>query len=131
MAQKWYNLLGQWSYTKGSTNPNAPDAGPYIYTTPPGRGDNKGLSVTSYTDKETGEGSLGPADKKAHNEKLEEAGIEIEEEYDFSSTSFGEKPKVEAKEVLPPATTKEINNVNSITEISILILSFIFILSRR
>tara|TARA_Y100000590_G_scaffold313740_1_gene354653 strand:- start:812 stop:2833 length:2022 start_codon:yes stop_codon:yes gene_type:complete len=108
-----YNLLGQQG-PKGQRNPdpNLSDAeATYLYNTPPGRGDNKGLVKTSF-------GTLGPADKKTHNKKLEEAGIEIEEKYDFSSTSFGEKPKVEAKEVLPPATTKEINNVNSITDLA-------------
>ena len=45
-----YNLLGQ-KGIEGTINQDAPEAGPYIYDTPPGRGDNKGLSVTSYTDK--------------------------------------------------------------------------------
>ncbi len=49
---KYYNLLGQFSYTKGGTNPDAPEAGPYVYTEPPGFGDNKGLIVTSFTEEE-------------------------------------------------------------------------------
>ena len=42
----FYNLLGQ-TGPKGQTNPDAVQAGPYIYDSPPGRGDNKGLGQTS------------------------------------------------------------------------------------
>ena len=106
-----YNLLGQRG-TQGQTNPDAPEAGPYIYDTPPGRGDNKGLVKTSF-------GSIGVADKKAHNEKLEESGLEpIPSGGDLSSTSFAPKEEVEVKDVLPPATNSEINNVNNILDLA-------------
>ncbi len=52
----FYNLLGQ-PGNKGEINPDSPEAGPYIYEFPPGRGDNKGLQTTSF-------GTLGAADKK-------------------------------------------------------------------
>jgi len=106
-----YNLLGQQG-TKGERNPdsNLSDAeATYLYDTPPGFGDNKGLTKTSF-------GTLGPADKRTHNKKLQEVGIEPELEKGLSSVSFAERPTVEAKVVLPPATTKEINNVRSILD---------------
>ena len=106
-----YNLLGQQG-TKGERNPdpNLSDAeATYLYDTPPGFGDNKGLTKTSF-------GTLGPADKRTHNKKLQEVGIEPDLEKELSSVSFAEKPTVEAKVVLPPATTKEINNVRSILD---------------
>lgn len=106
-----YNLLGQRG-TKGQTNPDAPEGGPYIYDTPPGRGDNKGLVKTSF-------GSINVADKKTHNQKLEEAGLKpIPSGSDLSSTSFAPKEEVEIKEVLPPATNSEINNVNNILDLA-------------
>ncbi len=40
-----YNLLGQLG-PAGQTNSAAPEAGPYSYDTPPGQGDNPGLSST-------------------------------------------------------------------------------------
>ena len=97
-----FNLLGQRG-PQGQTNPDSPEAGPYIYDTPPGLGDNKGLVKTSF-------GSVGIADEKTHNEKLEEAGLDpLPSGIDLSSTSFASREKVEAKEVLPPATSSEIN----------------------
>ena len=106
-----FNLLGQRG-PQGQTNPDAPEAGPYIYDTPPGRGDNKGLVQTSF-------GSIGVADEKTHNEKLEEAGLDpLPSDKDLSSTSFAPKEEVEAKEVLPPATNSEINNVNNILDLA-------------
>ena len=93
-----FNLLGQRG-TKGQINPDAPEAGPYIYDSPPGRGDNKGLVQTSF-------GTVGVADEKTHNKKLEKAGLEpIPSGSDLSSTSFAPREEVEAKQVLPPATT--------------------------
>ena len=108
----FYNLLGQ-TGPKGETNPDAPEAGPYIYfNEPPGRGDNKGLVKTSF-------GSIGVADEKAHNKKLEEAGLDpIPSDKDLSSTSFAPREEVEAKEVLAPATNSEINNVNNILDLA-------------
>ena len=108
----FYNLLGQ-TGPKGETNPDAPEAGPYIYfNEPPGRGDNKGLVKTSF-------GSINVADEKTHNQKLEEAGLEpIPSGSDLSSTSFAPKEEVEIKEVLPPATNSEINNVNNILDLA-------------
>jgi hypothetical protein len=108
----FYNLLGQ-TGPKGQTNPDAPEAGPYIYfNEPPGRGDNKGLVKTSF-------GSIGVADEKAHNKKLEEAGLDpIPSDKDLSSTSFAPREEVEAKEVLAPATNSEINNVNNIVDLA-------------
>ena len=106
-----YNLLGQRG-TQGQTNPDAPEAGPYIYDSPPGRGDNKGLVQTSF-------GSIGVVDEKAHNEKLEEAGLDpLPSGIDLSSTSFAPREEVKAKEVLPPATNSEINNVNNILDLA-------------
>jgi hypothetical protein len=106
-----FNLLGQRG-PQGQTNPDAPEAGPYIYDTPPGRGDNKGLVKTSF-------GSIGVADEKTHNEKLEEAGLEpLPSGIDLSSTSFAPREKVKAKQVLPPATISEINNVNNILDLA-------------
>ena len=106
-----FNLLGQRG-PQGQTNPDAPEAGPYIYDTPPGRGDNKGLVQTSF-------GSIGVADEKVHNEKLEEAGLDpLPSGIDLSSTSFAPREEVEAKEVLPPATNSEINNVNNILDLA-------------
>ena len=106
-----YNLLGQRG-TKGQTNPDAPEGGPYIYDTPPGRGDNKGLVKTSF-------GSINVVDEKSHNQKLEEAGLEpIPSGSDLSSTSFATKEEVEVKDVLPPATNSEINNVNNILDLA-------------
>ena len=106
-----FNLLGQRG-PQGQTNPDAPEAGPYIYDTPPGRGDNKGLVKTSF-------GSIGVADEKAHNKKLEEAGLDpIPSDKDLSSTSFAPREEVEAKEVLPPATNSEINNVNNMLDLA-------------
>ena len=106
-----FNLLGQRG-PQGQTNPDAPEAGPYIYDTPPGRGDNKGLVQTSF-------GSIGVADEKTHNEKLEEAGLDpLPSGIDLSSTSFAPREEVEAKEVLPPATNSEINNVNNILDLA-------------
>ena len=106
-----FNLLGQRG-PQGQTNPDAPEAGPYIYDTPPGRGDNKGLVQTSF-------GSIGVADEKTHNEKLEEAGLDpLPSGIDLSSTSFAPREEVEAKEVLPPATSSEINNVTNILDLA-------------
>ena len=106
-----FNLLGQRG-TQGETNPDAPEAGPYIYDTPPGRGDNKGLVKTSF-------GSIGVADEKTHNKKLKEEGLEpIPSGIDLSSTSFAPKEEVEAKEVLPPATNSEVNNVNNMLDLA-------------
>ena len=39
-----YNLLGQLG-PEGETNPDAPEAGPYVYDNPPGEGDNLGLDA--------------------------------------------------------------------------------------
>ena len=64
----FYNLLGQ-TGPKGQTNPDAVQAGPYIYDSPPGRGDNKGVIQTSF-------GIRGVRDLATHNKKLEEAGLE-------------------------------------------------------
>ena len=106
-----FNLLGQRG-TKGQINPDAPEAGPYIYDSPPGRGDNKGLVQTSF-------GTVGVADKKTHNKKLEKAGLEpIPSGSDLSSTSFAPREEVEAKQVLPPATNSEINNVNNMLDLA-------------
>jgi hypothetical protein len=107
---EFYNLLGQ-KGPKGETNPNAPEAGPYIYDKPPGRGDNKGVIQTSF-------GILGVRDLATHNKKLEEAGLEPLSSGDLSMTSFGPREKVEAKAVKPPATVSEIDNVNSLTDIA-------------
>ena len=111
-----YNLLGQ-KGIEGTINQDAPEAGPYIYDTPPGRGDNKGLSVTSYTDKETGEGSLGPADKKAHNEKLKEAGFEEQKEFDTSNLSFGQKDIPDISKAVQNLSNREFNNINTLSDV--------------
>ena len=111
-----YNLLGQ-KGKEGTINQDAPEAGPYIYDTPPGRGDNKGLSVTSYTDKETGEGSLGPADKKAHNEKLKEAGFEEQKEFDTSNLSFGQKDIPDISKAVQKLSNREFNNINTLSDV--------------
>ena len=109
MAQKWYNLLGQWSWTKGDTNPDATDAGPYIYTTPPGRGDNKGVVKTSF-------GSLGAVDKKGHKEKLKEEGFEVDEvgavtKQPAKSYSIPGQPELDIKpEDDKPSTLNEVIN---------------------
>jgi hypothetical protein len=107
---EFYNLLGQ-KGPKGETNPNAPEAGPYIYDKPPGRGDNKGVIQTSF-------GILGVRDLATHNKKLEEAGLEPLSSGDLSMTSFGPREEVEAKAVKPPATFSEIDNVNSLADIA-------------
>jgi len=105
-----YNLLGQRG-TQGETNPNSPEAGPYIYDNPPGRGDNKGVIQTSF-------GILGVRDLATHNKKLEEAGLEPLSSGDLSMTSFGPREETEAKAVKPPATVGEIDNVNSLADIA-------------
>ena len=105
-----YNLLGQQG-SEGQSNPDAPEAGPYIYDTPPGRGDNKGVIQTSF-------GILGVRDLSTHNKKLEEAGLEPLSSGDLSMTSFGPKEETEAKAVKPPATVGEIDNVNSLADIA-------------
>ena len=105
-----YNLLGQQG-TEGQSNPDAPEAGPYIYDNPPGRGDNKGVIQTSF-------GILGVRDLATHNKKLEEAGLELLSSGDLSMTSFGPREETEAKEVKPPATVGEIDNVNSLADIA-------------
>ena len=94
-----YNLLGQQG-PKGQTNPDAPQAGPYIYDTPPGRGDNKGLLTTSF-------GTLGAADKKGHEEKLKEEGIEPETDQALTNLSFAEKEQPDTSKAIPNATNAE------------------------
>jgi len=105
-----FNLLGQQG-PEGQSNPDAPEAGPYIYDTPPGRGDNKGVIQTSF-------GILGVRDVATHNKKLEEAGLEPLSSGDLSMTSFGPRKEVEAKAVKPPATLSEIDNVDSLADIA-------------
>ena len=114
----WYNLLGQ-KGPKGETNPDAPEAGPYIYwNEPPGVGDNKGLITTSYTDRKTGQGSLGPADRDSHKSKLEEAGIEPEDDYSFTA-SFTPKDKVKVKKDFKfNLTRSERDNIKTLGDIS-------------
>jgi len=105
-----FNLLGQ-KGQQGETNPNSPEAGPYIYDNPPGRGDNKGVIQTSF-------GILGVRDLATHNKKLEEAGLEPLSSGDLSMTSFGPREETEVKAVKPPATVGEIDNVNSLADIA-------------
>ena len=75
-----YNLIGQRG-PEGQSNAEAPEAGPYIYDTPPGIGDNKGL-------KEDGN----PVAKAQHNRKVEK----YEESVRFTGTSVIDKPVEEA-----------------------------------
>lgn len=92
-----YNLLGQQG-PKGSRNPdpNLTDAqATYLYDTPPGQGDNKGL---------TGAGK--PVDQADVKEKLEEVGVDTQEEevvVDIDKTD--DKPKVSGKDDVRNAQT--------------------------
>jgi len=105
-----FNLLGQQG-PEGQSNPDAPEAGPYIYDTPPGRGDNKGLSTVRGQ-------VLGPANKKIHNEKLQEAGIEKEQDERLSSLSFAEKEQPDTTLAVPNATNKEFRDIQSVEDIA-------------
>ena len=113
---KYYNLLGQFSYTKNAPpNPDAPEAGPYVYTEPPGFGDNKGLIVTSFTDTKTGEGSLGPADKEGHKEKLKDSGLDEDE--DFTQFSFGEKEVPDVSDAVRTLSQREYATIKNLDDI--------------
>ncbi len=105
-----FNLLGQQG-PEGQSNPDAPEAGPYIYDTPPGRGDNKGLSTVAGQ-------VIGPANKKLHNEKLQEAGIEKEQDEKLSSLSFAEKEQPDTTLAVPNATNKEFRDIQSVEDIA-------------
>ena len=108
-----YNLLGQQG-TKGQRNPdpNLSDAeATYLYDTPPGFGDNKGLTKTSF-------GTLGPADKRTHNKKLQEVGIEPELEKGLSSLSFAEKEQPDLSLAVPNVTNSEFNNIKNEDDIA-------------
>ena len=108
-----YNLLGQ-PGKKGERNPdpNLSDAeATYLYDTPPGFGDNKGLTKTSF-------GTLGPADKRTHNKKLQEVGIEPELEKGLSSLSFAEKEQPDLSLAVPNVTNAEFNNIKNEDDIA-------------
>ena len=106
----FYNLLGQ-PGNKGEINPDSPEAGPYIYEFPPGRGDNKGLQTTSF-------GTLGAADKKGHEKKLKEEGIEPETDQALANLSFAEKEQPDTSKAIPNATNAEFRNINTLSDIS-------------
>ncbi len=92
-----YNLLGQQG-PKGSRNPdpNLTDAqATYLYDKPPGQGDNKGL---------TGAGK--PVDQADVKEKLEEVGVDTqEEEVVVDTDKTDDKPKVSGKDDVRNAQT--------------------------
>ncbi len=102
-----FNLLGQRG-KEGQSNPDAPEAGPYIYDTPPGLGDNKGLSTVRGQ-------VIGPASKSIHEKKLEEAGITDEE--DFSQFSFGEKEVPDVSDAVQKLSNREFNTIRSLDDI--------------
>ncbi len=102
-----YNLIGQRG-KEGTYNPDSPEAGPYIYDTPPGLGDNKGLSTVRGQ-------VIGPASKSIHEKKLKDAGITEEE--DFSQFSFGEKEVPDVPDVVQKLTTREYNTIRSLDDI--------------
>ncbi len=112
-----YNLLGQQG-TKGTRNPdpNLSEAeATYLYDTPPGSGDNKGVRYTSF--------GRQIVDKEAHNKKAEEsnvqaATVDLGVEKDLTSTSFGTKAQVDVKEVLPPLTRKERESITSFSDLA-------------
>ena len=109
----FYNLLGQ-PGNKGEINPDAPEAGPFIYEFPPGRGDNKGLQTTSF-------GTLGAADKKGHEKKLKEEGIEPETDQALANLSFAEREQPDTSKAIPNATNAEFRNINTLSDISELV----------
>ena len=92
-----YNLLGQQG-PKGSRNPdpNLTDAqATYLYDTPPGQGDNKGV---------TGAGK--PVDQADVKEKLEEVGVDTqEEEVVVDTDETDDKPKVSGRDNVRNAQT--------------------------
>jgi hypothetical protein len=93
-----YNLLGQQG-PKGSRNPdpNLTDAqATYLYDTPPGQGDNKGV---------TGTGE--PVDKSDVQEKLEEVDVDTKEEEQEEEVVVEEedKPKVSGRDDVKNAQT--------------------------
>ena len=63
-----YNLLGQ-KGIEGTINQDAPEAGPYIYDTPPGKGKNKGVKEIK-SGKET---IIVPVNKTQHERNVKEA----------------------------------------------------------
>lgn len=105
---KKYNLIGQLG-TEGTTNPKSPEGGPYIYDTPPGLGDNKGLSTVRGRENQ-------PADENLHKKKLEEAGI-AQEGPDFSQFSFGEKEQPDVSGAKGKVTNREFNQISSLDQI--------------
>ena len=105
---KYYNLLGQFSYTKGGTNPDAPEAGPYVYTSPPGFGDNKGVATIQGV-------VTGPVDKKGHNKKLKDSGLDEVE--DFSDFSFGEKEVPDVSDAVRPLSQREYSSIKNLDDI--------------
>ena len=93
-----YNLLGQQG-PKGSRNPdpNLTDAqATYLYDTPPGQGDNKGLTAAGK-----------PVDKSDVQEKLEEVGVDTQEEEQEEEVVVEEedKPKVSGRDDVKNAQT--------------------------
>jgi hypothetical protein len=93
-----YNLLGQQG-PKGSRNPdpNLTDAqATYLYDTPPGQGDNKGLTAAGK-----------PVDKSDVQEKLEEVGVDTQEEEQEEEVVVEEedKPKVSGRDDVRNAQT--------------------------
>ena len=102
-----YNLVGQRG-KEGTYNPDSPEAGPYIYDTPPGLGDNKGLSTVRGQ-------VIGPASKSIHEKKLKEAGITEEE--DFSQFSFGEKEVPDVSDAVQKLSNREFDTIRSLDDI--------------
>ena len=105
---KYYNLLGQFSYTKGGTNPDAPEAGPYVYTSPPGFGDNKGVATIQGV-------VTGPVDKQGHKEKLKDSGLDEDE--DFTQFSFGEKEVPDVSDAVRPLSQREYATIKNLDDI--------------
>ena len=90
-----YNLLGQQG-PKGDRNPDpnlTAEQATYLYDTPPGQGDNKGV---------TGTGK--PVDQADVQEKLEEVGVDTqeedtqEEEVDKDTDKTDDKSKVSGRD---------------------------------
>jgi len=105
---KYYNLLGQFSYNKGGTNPDAPEAGPYVYTSPPGFGDNKGVATIQGV-------VTGPVDKQGHKEKLKDSGLDEDE--DFTQFSFGEKEVPDVSDAVRPLSQREYATIKNLDDI--------------
>ena len=106
---KYYNLLGQFSYTKNAPpNPDAPEAGPYVYTEPPGFGDNKGVATIQGV-------VTGPVDKKGHNEKLKDSGLDEVE--DFAEFSFGEKEVPDVSNAVRTLSQREYATIKNLDDI--------------